>query len=139
MLAPIDWHEQKRRLVRTGRYDWHMEGDREPILAVCDSTEGCGFVYPSGTTTGEAFWVEDRADRTCPVCGREGHIPEAWDDLEAALEALTEDQGRALIALLLMVAAELGIDPAETDEARRSLFDRVSADWVNVSCSTLLA
>ena len=73
------------------------------------------------------------ADRTCPVCGREGHIPEAWDDLEAALEALTDDQGRALIALLLLVAAELGINPAETDEARRSLYDRVNPDSVNVA------
>jgi len=110
-----------------------MEGEREPILAVCDSAEGCGFVYPSGTTTGEAWWVEAPADRTCPVCGREGHIPKAWDDLEAALAALTDDQGRALIALLLLVAAELRIDPAETDEARRSLFDRVNTDWVNVA------
>jgi hypothetical protein len=110
-----------------------MEREREPILAVCDSAEGCGFVYPSGTTTGEAWWVDAPADRACPVCGREGHIPETWDSLQAALDALTEDQGGALVALLVLVAVELDIDPAEIEDARRSILSRGDTDWVNVA------
>jgi hypothetical protein len=114
-----------------------VERDREtilaPILAVCDSPEGCGFVYPSGTTTGQAWWVEDPAERNCPVCGRQGHIPESFEDQQAALDALTDDQGRALVALLVVVAAELGIDPAQTEVARLTIFDRVNPDWVNVA------
>jgi hypothetical protein len=110
-----------------------MERERDPILAVCDSPRGCGFVYPSGTTTGEAWWVDAPADRNCPVCGREGHIPEHWDGLHVALNTLTEDQGRALVALLLLAAVELGIDPAETENARRSISDRVNTDLVNVA------
>jgi hypothetical protein len=106
-----------------------------PILAVCDSPEGCGFVYPSGITTGEAWWVDDPAPQNCPVCGRQGHIPESFEDQQAALDALTDDQGKALLALLVVVAEELGIDPArpEVEVAKRSILNRLDPGWASAA------